>query len=143
MFELVGQSSDMMVRAKARSLGELFGDSALGLVAVILSDTGSRGASEPRRLVLEASRLEDLLQDFLSGVLALAQRRWLTRRVEASVVDVSEGEMVTWRIEAALFGESWDPRTLPPEREVKAITYQGLRVDQVDHGWIAEYVVDL
>lgn len=143
MFELVGQSSDLMIRARHRSLGGVFGEAARGVVAAMAGESPVISGLEERRVVFEASRLDDLLQDFLAEVLHWGHRRWIVGRVDASVVDVSVEGRTTWRLEAGCWGEPWDMARIPPAREVKAVTYQGLRVEQVDHEWIVECVVDL
>ena len=44
---------------------------------------------------------------------------------------------------AKIWGEPFDPLRHLLSREVKAITYHGLKIEDVDDGFLAEVIVDI
>ena len=79
---------------------------------------------------------EYLLFDWLRGLLLYAdENRVLFSRFDVSVTDTG--------LSATAHGEPLDPARHQLAREVKAITYHELKVEQTPAGWLAEVIVDI
>ena len=136
MYELFDHTADLGLRVTAATLDELFADAARGLFAMIVERPD---AIEPRVEETFAVSGEDkafLLFDWLRALLTTSE-----------IDGVVFGEFtVTVRdngITATAWGEPLDPAKHGLGREVKAITYHGLKVEQTAGGWLAEVIVDI
>jgi SHS2 domain-containing protein len=85
---------------------------------------------------VQGDDLSYLLFDWLNELLY----RWDTEHLLFSrfVVRVSEDGLV-----GTAWGEPLDRERHALAHEVKAITYHGLKVEQVADGWLAEVIVDI
>lgn len=136
MYEYFEHTADLGLRVRAPELSGLFGSAAEGLMAMIVEDAVPQPNDARRRIVLEGSRLDWLMFDWLSELLALFEiERVLVRRVEVQVdTQGLVAELVTTPLDRSRH------RLL---HEVKAVTYHGLRVEPDADGWIAEIIVDI
>ena len=136
MFELFEHTADLGLRVTATDLDGLFRDAAIGLFAMIAEPAphGSPAGRHPFEIAGE--RFDFLLVDWLSELLYFFDtERSLLGEFE---VTVSEQGL---RGSAACF--ALEPGKYRLLREVKAITYHGLRVEKDEAGWLAEVIVDI
>jgi SHS2 domain-containing protein len=136
MYELFDHTADLGLRVTAATLDELFADAARGLFAMIVERPD---AIEPR---------VDVKFDIPGEDKAFLLFDWLRALLTTSEIDgVVFGEFtVTVRdngITATAWGEPLDPAKHGLGREVKAITYHELKVEQTRTGWLAEVIVDI
>ncbi len=138
MYEIFEHTADVGIRVRAAALEALFADAARGLFSVMVANLDAVAAvqQEGVHLTNEGDRLDDLLFDWLDDLLY----RFDTRRVLFSQFDVRiEGK----DLQATIWGEPMDRSRHEMDREVKAITYHGLKVERDRDGWLAEVIVDI
>jgi SHS2 domain-containing protein len=91
---------------------------------------------EEIRLRIDGTEPDYLLFDWLNELLYLFEsKKFLARRFEVSVDEQG--------LNGVVGGEPWDRQRQELDHEVKAITYHGLTVDQVDGKWRGEVIVDI
>ncbi|WP_254768726.1 archease [Salinilacihabitans rarus] len=137
-FELREHTADVAVAATGDTLGEVVAAVADGLAAAscdeIPADAGERFA-----LSVAAERREALLFDYLDELIYLRDVRAelpVDNRVEVVERDGDE----RWRLEASARGV---PLAAVDAREVKAVTYSEMRLEEREAGWEAYVVFDV
>lgn len=136
MFELFEHTADLGLRVTASDLDGLFRDAAAGLFAMIVEPPPHGRSVGRREIEIPGERRDFLMVDWLSELLYVFDtERQLSGQVEVTVDDRGLRATVTLH---ALDAE--DYKLL---REVKAITYHGLKVERVAGVWLAEVIVDI
>ena len=134
-FELREHTSDVAVEATADSLGGVFAAVADGLAAAqceTIPDQGDRF-----EVTVEAEGLEAALFDYLDELIYQRDvRSVLPVDNEATVRE--EGGV--WKVDASTRGV---PLSEITAREVKAVTYSEMTVEETDDGWHAYVVLDV
>jgi len=136
MFELFEHTADLGLRVEAADEETLFADAARGLFAMIVEELHPGPDERPQEFRIDAERRDLLLLDWLSELLYTFETGRLLLR-DFRVVLGPLGLVATAQAQPLDFARH---RLL---REVKAITYHGLRVERTDAGWLAEVIVDI
>jgi len=135
MYELFDHTADIGLRVRSADREDLFREAATGLFSLIAEPVRGGPSSCPVEIEVRGERLDLLLFDWLSEWLYLSDR-------DRTILCDFE---VEW-VEGGLRGRA---TAVPMEeagallREVKAITYHGLRVEHAGTEWIAEVIVDV
>jgi len=136
MYELFEHTADLGLRVMSDDLDGLFRDAAAGLFAII-AEPAAHGQSAGRRAFeVQGERHDFLMVDWLSELLFVFD----TERLLSSEFEVKV-DARGLRATAACF--ALDAGNYQVLREVKAITYHGLRVERTGSGWLAEVIVDI
>jgi SHS2 domain-containing protein len=135
-FELFDHTADLGLRVRADDLNTLFRDAAVGLFAMIAERVPADDPGETLRFRIDGSRLDWLLFDWLNELLFTFESRGL-------LLHGFEVEVGSERVDARASAVAFDAGKQRALREVKAITYHGLRVERIERGWIAEVIVDI
>ncbi len=136
MFEFFDHTADLGLRVTAPDLNALFTDAAVGLFAMMTDDISTIRPNLTVPFTVTGSDREYLLFDWLRGLLLYAdENRVLFCRFAVTVTDTG--------LSATAEGEPLDPARHQLAREVKAITYHGLKVEPTAAGWLAEVIVDI
>jgi SHS2 domain-containing protein len=136
-FELREHTADVAVHATGGRLGELFAAVADGLTAAQCDDVPA-GVGERFELRVESERCESLLFDYLDELVYERDVRGvLPADHVATVTETADG---TWQVEASARGVPFDA---VDAREVKAVTYSEMTVEETDDGWRAYVVFDV
>ena len=136
MHELFDHTADLGLRIRATDLNTLFAEAGECLLAAMVDDPASVVPVKSETVEIVGADREYLLFDWL--------RELLTRSDEARMlwcqfdVDVTPAGLT-----ATILGEPFDPIRHLLSREVKAITYHGLKVEAVGDGFLAEVIVDI
>jgi len=134
---LVDHTGDLAVLVRASTLVGIYEASVRALFGVILAEPRVEEREDVTVNVEGALDREDLLVRFLSELLFLHDARgWLFRKARVD-------ELEPTRLKAVASGETFDPRRHRVARQVKAVTYHGLRLVQDAKGWTARIVLDL
>jgi len=136
MYEWFEHTADLGLRVRAGDLATLFCDAARGLCAMVVEPEPHGTPLRRREFRIEAESRELLLFDWLAELLFVLD----AERVLLGDFEVALGEDGL-RASASEFAFERDKYQLL--REVKAITYHGLRVEQTADGWLAEVIVDI
>jgi SHS2 domain-containing protein len=135
-YELLEHTADVGVRARGRTVEEVFEQATLGLAEVIGGQADGSAPGETVPVRVEAGDLGGLLVDWLGEVLYLHEVR------QAAVGDVrvthagdgrAEGAVVLKPVTGVRFEGT----------QVKAVTYHRLRVEAEAGGWVAEVYLDV
>jgi SHS2 domain-containing protein len=138
MYEVFDHTADIGLRIQAATLEELFVDSARGLFALIVNNPDDVRPKESVEVSLAGNKdeLDYLFFDWLNELLFLFDSRQLL--LSEFAVRLSDAG-----VQATVHGERFDPARHRLEHELKAITYHGLKVEQIGEQWTAEVVLDI
>lgn len=136
MYELFEHTADLGLRVRAPDLETLFREAAEGFFALVVEGGPPSSGAREFRFELEAGRHDDLLFDWLNELLH-------TFDSTGCLLGAFEVRVTERRLEATARGGPLDPVERGRLREVKAITYHGLKVEPSDGGWLAEVIVDI
>ncbi len=137
-YDLREHTADVGVAATGPDLSAVFGAVADGLAAACtetVPDTGERFS-----LAVDAESREALLFDYLDELVYLRDVRSELPVDNAVEVDGPDGGDGRWSLEATARGVPLDEITA---REVKAVTYAEMRLEETDSGWEAYVVFDV
>ncbi len=135
-FRLLEHTADMGIEAKGDSLAALFRQAALGLRQILTCCTDIRHREEIQ-VEVRAQDPEELLVNWLNELLFLLEVRQLLP-ADFVIDSISDS-----RLRARVQGEFLDAERHFLEREIKAVTYHQIRVEQRAGGWRARFFVDL
>jgi SHS2 domain-containing protein len=136
MYEIFEHTADLGLRVRARDLPGLFAEAGRGLASIAVANLDEVRPVQERTLSLEGNDREYLLFDWLTELLYIFDTEHLL------LVDF-EVQIEENRLKATCRGEPLDPARHLLDHEVKAITYHGLKVEQIDGCWQAEVIVDI
>ena len=135
-YTLFDHTADLGLRMRADDLGGLFAEAAAALFAAIVANPETIRPVVTSTLQLEGTDREYLLFDWLAELLYRFDSEGLLGcRFDVQVDDTG--------LRATVAGEPVDRQRHELEREVKAITYHGLKVTEENGGWLAEVIVDI
>jgi SHS2 domain-containing protein len=138
-YQFFDHTGDVGVALTGRTLDELFASAALAFADTMTPLSGI-DPRRPEELDVAAPELDLLLVDFLSELLyRFDTRAWLTREAQVEVRECDGG----WQLLGTLIGERVDPARHPMKILIKAVTYHGLHVTNVDGTWRANVVFDI
>jgi SHS2 domain-containing protein len=136
MYETFDHTADLGLRVRAPDLDTLFAEMAEALFSVLVDNIESVAESRTLEIDIAGDDREFLLFDWLRTLLYhFDAEHLLFRRFEVHVRP--DG------LHATVHGEPTDRTRHELGHEVKAITYHGLRVEQIPAGWLAEVIVDI
>lgn len=131
--ELADHVSEIRLRVRAGSLGELLAEAGRALAEIQLRGAGAAATGPRRDVVIFAADRAALLADWLNELIYLAEvERWIGADFQ---VDSAEDRRISARV-----------RGVRVERApglVKAATLHGVRVDEVPGGLEGEVVLDV
>ncbi len=126
----------MGIAAEAESLGALFQQAALGLREILI-DAQEIRPDESVVVEVRGADLEELLVNWLGELIfVLESRQFLPATFDIQMTPELQ-------LRARLWGERLDPSRHQLQREIKAVTYHQIKVEQVGGGWRAQVYVDL
>jgi SHS2 domain-containing protein len=136
MYETFEHTADLGLRIRAADLPTLFAEAAQVLFSVIVEDLATVHPVQAIEVRLQEDDRELLLFDWLKELLYhFDAEHMLFGKFEVKL----DGGSLT----ATAWGEPLDRTRHVLEHEVKAITYHGLSVVEVEGGWEAEVIVDI
>lgn len=136
MHELFDHTADLGLRIRAADLNTLFAEAGECLLASMVDDPKSVLAVESQTVTIAGTDREYLLFDWLRELLTRSdEARMLWCRFDTTVTPAG--------LTATIWGEPFDPLRHLLSREVKAITYHGLLLEESADGFLAEVIVDI
>jgi SHS2 domain-containing protein len=148
-FRLRDHTADIAVEARAETLSGVFAAVADGLTAAMCDDVPSADdAEETVTFTVEAESREALLFDYLDQLIYERDVREVlpvdNEAVVSAVDDVDSGVDAdtsrAWRVEGRARGVALDR---VDAREIKAVTYSEMRLEEEADGWEAYVVFDV
>jgi SHS2 domain-containing protein len=136
VYELRAHTADVAVEARARDRDALFAAVADGLTAAHCETVPETGERFPVTVAAESE--EALLFDYLDELIYERDvRDVLPADHEARVREAGDG---TWHLEASARGV---PLDAVDAREIKAVTYSEMALEERAEGWYAYVVFDV
>lgn len=135
-FELFDHTADAGIHAFGPTLEALPPAATAGLYAVI-GELAPGGEGRPERIEVKGNDPAVMLRDFLARLLLL---------FEAEGRIIPRPRVISFRGDGLMVeGESFaiDEKRSVLLREVKAVTYHDLNVEQTSKGWEAKVIVDI
>ena len=132
--------ADIGFEVKSGDLEELFREAGKAVFSVMV-DVNNLQAKESVPLELSASTLDDLLYEWLSELVSIAnlKNQAYCEFSDLNILETDSG----YTLNAVVRGERIDPDRHELGTEVKAVTYQGLEIEKEKDGWGCRYVVDV
>ena len=139
-YRYLDHGADIGIEAKDETLEGVFIDSARAVFG-LMADVEEINTDQSVKIELKESELEDLFYEWLSELISLGNmNRQVYGKFEGLTIEKAEDE---YRLEATALGERIDPEKHELGTEVKALTYLGLELSQVDGGWKGRFVLDV
>lgn len=135
-FQLQEHTADVAVEATGSSLDELFAHLADGMAACMI-DTVPPGIGERFEVTVEAENLEALLFDYLDELIYQRDVRNVMPVDNAAAIDQADERC---RLEGSARGI---PLEEISAREVKAVTYADMLIEETTDGWRGYVVLDV
>lgn len=136
VFELFEHTADLGLRVRAADLPSVYVEAAQALFSLLVEDLTTIRPTTEQRLTIPGTDPALVLFDWLSELLyAFNARQMLFGQFEAD--PGRDG------LRGVARGERVDPARHRLEHEIKAITYHGLELRQVDGQWEAQVIVDV
>ena len=134
-FEFIDHTADAGIRVDAPTLEDLFETAGLAFSELVTS-VDSVDCKVERTFKLQEDDIETLLVSWLQELLYLLDTEDLVfSRFQVRLQDFS--------LEAAAWGEVFDPKIHTIKTEIKAVTYHQLEVAKSDQGWRAQVIFDI
>ena len=139
-YEYLDHTADIKFLAYGKTLEEVFENAALAMFNVII-DTSKVSGETAREIFLKSPDMESLLVDWLSELLYLFEVDEIVFR-KFQVKEI-RGEGSEFSIASRASGQEFNSENLPFETEIKAVTYNQLKIEKIADGWKAQVVVDV
>ena len=134
-FVFIDHTADAGIRVEAPTLEDLFETAGLAFTELVTSVDAVDCRLE-RRFTLEEDDIETLLVSWLQELLYLLDTENLVfGRFQVKLDNLS--------LEAAAWGDVFDPKIHPIKTEIKAVTYHQLEVTKSNQGWQAQVIFDI
>jgi len=136
MYETFEHTADLGLRIRSVDLNTLFAEAAQALFSALVEDLDAVAPLHRLSVTIAGDDREYLLFDWLRELLyRFDAEHLLFSRFEVQVSETG--------LQGSAWGEPLDRARHELAHEVKAITYHGLRVEQMPDGWLAEVIVDI
>ncbi len=136
MYEFFEHTADLGLRVRAADLKSLFEDAGRGLTSMIIDNPADIRLDQEVSISIDGSETDYLLFDWLNELLYRFDS-------EGLLFGEFNVELEPTGLKAIVRGEPVTADRHQLSREVKAITYHQLQVEQTADGWQAEVIVDI
>lgn len=134
-YRSIEHTADAGIESYGDTLGELFENSALGMMSMML-DPGSVEPREEVEIDLAGEDTEELLFEWLNHLLFLIETKGLAFGDFRLEIDGN-------RLRGSALGERLDRERHSLGTQIKAATYHGMKVERRNSGWQARVIFDL
>lgn len=135
-FAFLAHTADVRMRVRGRTLAELFENAAAGMFAW-RGGGGASGGAVAREVAAAGADDESLLVNWLNELL------YASEKAKASFSTFSILALGNRRLHAVARGRRAARGRPYAEREIKAATYQGLRIKKGKSGFQADIIFDV
>lgn len=136
----IDHTGDIGIRVTAETMPQLFERAAVGTFHV-LTDLSAVRATEETSISVTGRDREALMVRWLSELNyrhTVEDRLYCDFAVD-SIAETEEGLTLT----AMIRGEPIDPKRHTVYTEIKAVTFHGLKVEDIDDGWSVQVIFDM
>lgn len=132
-YKLIDHTADIGIKVNAKTLEDLFIDSAKGMFEII--GHSNTGVDQKVEITLKSDVLEDLLHDWLSELLYIYE----TDNIAFSKFKFRSFNETFLKVTA--HGEAVEPENA--KTEIKAVTYHNLKIKKSKSGYSVEIIFDI
>jgi len=135
-YEIIDHTADLGIVVKGGNIKELFINAANAMTDLMVkADVREKGTK--RKLIVEGEDLPDLMVRWLSEILYLFNgEHMLVRAIEI-------GSVSSTRLQSRLSVMSLNKGNHEILREIKAVTYHQIAVEETAEGWEARVIFDI
>ncbi|MDK2825795.1 MAG: protein archease [Methanolobus sp.] len=138
-YEYLEHTADVRFRAYGKTLEHAFENAALAMLNVMV-ETDSINNTLSIDIELTSFDLDSLLFDWLSEILFVFEvDEMVFGRVQVKKITMDDEQC---SLKATLYGETIDLSIHVFDTEVKAATYNDMRIENTDDGWTIQATVD-
>jgi SHS2 domain-containing protein len=138
-FEYLEHTADAKFRAYGRTIEEVFENAALAMFNVMIATDHVR-KTESKKIEITSADMDGLLVDWLSELLYLFDAEQMVfGKFEVERIKEHNGE---YSLSGSASGEPIDLARHEFDTEVKAVTYNELKIEEMPNGWVVQVVVD-
>ena len=131
--------ADIAFKAIGSTLSELFNEASKAVFS-LLTDINMLDTDIHVPISIEAETIEKLLYQFLDEIIYLKDADlFFPNSVLVEVTETNTG----YKVEGEFVGTTFDHQKYRMGNDIKAITYHGFYVKQVDNKWEAYVLVDI
>jgi SHS2 domain-containing protein len=135
-YEIIDHTADLGIIVKGGNIKELFINAANAMTDLMVkSDIREKGTK--RRLIVEGEDLPDLMVRWLSEILYLFNGE----QILVSAIEISS--ISPTRLQSKLSVTSLNKIRHEILREIKAVTYHQIGVEETVGGWEARVIIDI
>ena len=138
-YEYLEHTADAKFRAYGTTLEEAFQNAAVAMLNVMI-DTSKISDEVSEKIELTSEDLDGLLVDWLAELLYLFEVEQIVFG-KFKIDDIIENDGI-YSLSAIAYGEPLDLSRHNFDTEVKAVTYNSLKVEEMTDGWVVQVVVD-
>ena len=136
-YEFLEHTADLKFRATGKSFEEALAESAKALFEAIAGKSEIDAKTE-REFTVTIHLKEILVHDFLTELIFL----FSTEHMLFSEFDLELKEALGYKLTAKVKGEEYDEKKHKLLKEVKAVTYHDMKVEETADGWVIEVICD-
>jgi SHS2 domain-containing protein len=136
-FSLLDHTADMGILVRGINLKNLFEEAAKSMMYIMLTQTPGLKATHAVKVSIKGADLPDLMVRWLGEILYLFEGE------KTVVTDTFVSAIFPSRLEAKLQTIPFDPAFHEILREIKAVTYHQIEVEEKDDRWEARIIFDL
>lgn len=138
-YEYLEHTADARFKAYGETIEEAFANAAVAMFNVMIN-TSKVDCKHTENIELTAPEIDDLLVDWLSELLFLFEVDFIAfGKFEVESITQENGE---YRLSARASGEELDLEKHEIDTEVKAVTYNDLKVEEIPEGFMVQVTVD-
>jgi SHS2 domain-containing protein len=145
-FEILDISGDIGLRSFGKTVQEAFVNAAIGMYSLI-TDTGKIEEKKSIDISLENDSLDSLLVAWLNElVFHFDAYGFIGKKISITESDLEPGPPATlksYRLNAVLSGEEFDPERHESRLLIKAATYHRLRIEKSNDLWKIDIIFDI
>jgi len=136
-YQIIEHTADLALRVYAKDLKGLFRNAAVAVFEISAEKISSKNPPQKESLPLEqkAATLDELFINWLNELLSLSATR------EMVFTDFKINKINEHALEATVTGEAFSGYRI--NKEIKAATYSGLKIENSGSDWQAEVILDV
>jgi len=135
-YELIDHTADVGICVTESTVKGLFATAAYGMFEQITEPEKLNG-THTKEIHVKGIDRPDLLINWLRELLWC----WTIDNCLISELDITDMEYD--HLSAKISYDEFDPKTHEILKDIKAVTYHGISVDQTDDGWMATIIFDV
>jgi len=135
-YTLIDHTADIGIHITGKDLKELFAEAAFAMFDQII-DISRLDGRRRKRIAVSGMDRHDLLINWLRELLCF----WTIDAVLVNQVEIIRLDETG--IDADIFYDSYIPGKHDIKKDIKAVTYHGISVDQTKDGWEATVIFDV